>query len=813
MKISYNWLKDYLDIDLNPNEVSEILTDIGLEVEGLEEIETVKGGLNGLVIGEVTECAKHPDADKLSVTKVDVGTGKLLNIVCGAPNVAKGQKVVVATIGTTLYNGDDSFTIKKTKLRGELSGGMICAEDEIGLGTSHDGIMVLDNNAKVGSLAKDYFNVQNEVVFEIGLTPNRIDSASHFGVARDLAAFLNLKKKVDLKKPDVSSFKAGNNSNQFKVEIRNSDLCPRYSGLYIKGIEVKSSPEWLQIKLRSIGLNPINNIVDITNFILHEIGQPMHAFDADILDGQKIIVKILDQKSKFTTLDGEEHEIETSDLMICDSNKAVALAGIFGGLESGVTENTKNIFLESAYFNPVTVRKTAKRLGISTDSSFRFERGTDPDNTVYAIKRAATLIKELAGGEIVSEIIDNYPQKIEKKQIAVSFKNIDRLIGKKIEKTLIIKILQNLEIEILEEDKDELRLSVPLYRVDVTREADIIEEILRIYGYNNVEIPDHVNSTLTYTPHPDFEKYTNQIADFLSNIGFTEIMCNSISKSAYYEGIETFSSEKLVKIVNPLSSDLNCMRQNLLFGGLESIVHNINRQNPNLRMYEFGNCYYFDHKNNNTPLDKYSEEKHLAVFICGKITEQSWQDKEKDVTFFELKKYVELIFSKLALNGVKYSEIKNDIFSYGLECSRGKEVYGSFGLLNKTIVKLCDIKVSVFYAEFNWDLIVNAIMNNTVTFKELPKYPEVRRDLALLLDKSVTFDKIQKIAKNTERKLLKQINLFDIFEDEKIGKDKKSYAVSFTLQDKNSTLTDNQIDGIMNKLIKAFEKELNAVIR
>jgi phenylalanyl-tRNA synthetase beta chain len=813
MKISYNWLKDYLNTNLHYQEISEILTNIGLEVEGVEEVETIKGGLEGVVIGEVKTCGKHPDADRLSITTVDIGSSELLNIVCGAPNVAAGQKVVVATIGTTLHKGDESFTIKKSKIRGQLSEGMICAEDEIGLGTSHDGIMVLDPSAKTGMPAKEYFNISSDVVFEIGLTPNRIDSGSHYGVARDLAAYLNMEAKVSLTKPDVSAFRIDNDLRAFSVEIESPGLCPRYSGLYIKDVKVGPSPEWLQNKLKAIGLSPINNIVDITNFILHELCQPMHAFDAAKLRGNKIVVKTLAGASKFTTLDGATHEIDSEDLMICDAEKPVALAGIFGGLESGVSENTKDIFLESAYFNPVTVRKTAKKLGIGTDSSFRFERGTDPENTVYAIKRAALLIKELAGGTINSDIIDAYPVVLKPNTVVVTYANIDRLIGKKLPKETIKKILLNLEMGIVLEDNDSLQLSVPLYRVDVTREADVIEEILRIYGYNNVEIPNHVNSTLTYTPHPNFESYTNKISDLLSSNGFAEIMCNSITKSAYYKDLQTIAENQLVKIVNPLSSDLDCMRYSLLFGMLETILHNVNRQNPNLMMYEFGNCYFQDASKKEHPLDKYREERHLAMAMTGFEVEGSWQAPDKAVTFFSLKQKVEWVFTKMGLYNVQFEPADNDLFLYGMKVYRGNIAFGFLGLLAPGVLNRVGIKNEVFYAELDWDKVVLAVKDNSPGFEELPKFPEVRRDLSLLLDKNIAYEKIRELAFRTEKKLLKEVGLFDVFEGEKIGKDKKSYAVSFVLQDNTATLKDKQIDQIMQKLIHVYEKELNATIR
>ncbi len=811
MKISYNWLKDYIKTDLPAIEVAKILTNTGLEVEGIENFESVKGGLEGLVIGKVTSCKKHPNADKLSVTKVDVGTGEDLAIVCGAPNVAQGQKVVVATVGTTLYSGDEEFKIKKAKMRGEPSEGMICAEDEIGLGTSHDGIMVLDDSAQIGTPAKDYFKIESDTVFEIGLTPNRIDGASHIGTARDLAAFL----KSELVKPSVDQFKVDHHNLPIEIEVEDRNACPRYTGVTVSNVTVQPSPGWLQNKLKAIGLKPINNLVDISNFVLHETGQPLHFFDADKIDGNKVIIKTLAEETPFVTLDEVERKLSSEDLMICNKNNGMCIAGVFGGMRSGVTENTKNIFIESAHFNPVYVRKTAKRHDLHTDASFRFERGTDPNITVYALKRAALLIKEMAGGEISSDIVDVYPETVKDYEVELTFKNLKRLIGKEIEKDQVKSILKSLDIKIISESDEKLSLEVPTYRVDVQREVDVIEEILRIYGYNNVEISEHVNSSLSYSQKPDKEKIQNTISDILTANGFNEIMCNSLTKADYYNGLEKYSPGHLVKIYNPLSNDLNVMRQTLLFGGLESIVYNQNRRNPDLKLYEFGNCYYLKSSESENPLKKYNEEKHLALFITGNKTEESWMQKEEPTSFFTLKSYVENILERLGFNNhdMVQEEYSSDVLTEGLKYRVNNKELVCFGILPKKLLKSFDIDTDVYFAEFQWDNMVKLSSKNSIRYTEIPKYPEVRRDLALLLDKSVKFAQIKDLAYKSEKKLLKKISLFDVYEGEKLGENKKSYAVSFILQDENKTLTDKQIDKIMNNFIRIFESELKAQIR
>ena len=815
MKISYNWLKDYINTDLSVQEISKILTDTGLEVEGIEEFETVKGGLEGLVIGKVTACQKHPNADKLSVTKVDVGGEYELPIVCGAPNVAEGQKVVVATVGTTLYSGNDSFVIKKAKMRGEDSEGMICAEDEIGLGTSHDGIMVLDNDAQVGMLAKDYFKIEKDTVFEIGLTPNRIDGASHIGTARDLAAYLSQTQKTELIKPSVDHFKVDNNSLPIDIIIEDKIACPRYTGVTVSNVKVGSSPEWLQNRLKAIGLNPINNLVDISNYILHETGQPLHFFDADQIEGNKVIIKTLKEETPFITLDEAERKLSSEDLMICNEKNGMCMAGVFGGIKSGVTENTQNVFIESAHFNPVYIRKTAKRHDLHTDASFRFERGSDPNITVYALKRAALLIKEIAGGEISSEIVDVYPEPVADYKVELTFNNLKRLIGKEIEKEKVKKILESLDIKIVSENDEKLSLEVPTYRVDVRREADVIEEVLRIYGYNNIEISEHVNSSLSYTPKPDKEKVQNTISDILTAVGFNEIMCNSLTKANYYDDLASFKTENLVKIFNPLSNDLNVMRQSLLFGGLESVAYNRNRRNTDLQLYEFGNCYSLRDTESANPLKKYNEEQHLALFITGNKSEESWVIKEEQTTFFTLKSYIENIMERLGfdLNHTIIDDSTLDIFSEGLSYSINNKAIVQFGILSKKLLKAFDIDSPVYFAEFKWDNVLKLLDKNTIRYTEISKYPEVRRDLALLLDKSVKFGQVKELAYKSERKLLKKVSLFDVFEGEKLGVNKKSYAVSFILQDENKTLTDKQIDKIMNNFIRVFEQNLNAQIR
>jgi phenylalanyl-tRNA synthetase beta chain len=815
MKISYNWLKQYIDTNIGPEELSKILVNLGLEVEGLEQWQSVKGGLEGFVVGHVLECGKHPNADKLSVTKVNIGQAEPLCIVCGAPNVAAGQKVIVATIGTKIYSGEEVFEIKKSKIRGELSEGMICAEDEMGIGTSHDGILVLDPSIQVGTLASDYFKVENDWVFEIGLTPNRIDSASHYGVARDLAAFLNQSASVKLGKASVDAFKKDNNDLQIPVIVENAEACKRYSGVSIKGVTIKESPEWLKNRLKAIGVRPISNVVDITNYVLHEVGQPLHAFDADKIIGGKVIVRTLPNETTFTTLDGVERKLTSEDLMICNEKEGMCMAGIFGGLDSGVSENTKNIFLESAYFNPVWVRKTARRNALSTDSSFRFERGTDPNNTVYALKRAAMLIKEIAGGTISSDIVDVYPEPIADFKVEVSFKGMNSLIGKELDKAVVKNILQSLEIKVEKETSEGLSLSVPPYRVDVHHEADIVEEIIRIYGYNNIEFTEKVVSTLSYSKKPEPSEIQNLISDFLSSNGFNEIMCNSLTKGGYYETRESYKNS-IAYIINPLSSDLNCMRQTLLFGGLESVGYNINRKSQNLKLYEFGNCYFFNKQENpaNT-LDQYSENFRLSMLLTGIVEQVNWNTPSQPLTFYHSKTYVTNVLAKVGVDVSKIESkpLQHDLFEYGLSFEINKKPLAVLGSIKKSVLKDFDVKQDVFAAEIDWNQVLKLIRNRKIVYQEISKYPEVRRDLSMVLNTEVTYEQLVKLAEKTERKLLKNINLFDVYQGDKIEKGKKSYALSFTLLDEEKTLTDNQIDKVMSNLMKVFETELGAKIR
>ncbi len=818
MKISYNWIKEYISIDLEPSKVAEILTAIGLEVEGTEEWVSVRGGLEGVVIGEVLTCTEHPDADKLSVTTVDIGGAEPVQIVCGAPNVTAGQKVPVATVGTRLFKGDESLEIKSTKIRGVISEGMICAEDELGLGTSHDGIMVLDNNAGPGTPAGDYFKIGKDVVFEIGLTPNRIDSGSHYGVARDLAAYLNLNCDIAEKAslPSVAAFKPDSTERTIEVIIENETDCPRYTGITISGVTIGESPDWLKNRLRAVGLNPINNVVDITNYVQYEVGQPLHAFDADKIEGKKVIIKNLADKSRFVTLDEVERSLSSRDLMICDTAEGMCIAGVFGGIKSGVSSDTRNIFLESACFNPVAIRKTSKRHGLKTDAAFRFERGTDPNIVEWASKRAALMIREMAGGKITSDLIDIYPEKIKPAIVEIYFKNIDRLTGKHIDKSVIKLILTLLEIVIKSEEGDKLVLEIPTYRVDVKRDADVIEEILRIYGYNNIEVDNHVNSTLSYSEKPDKEKVVNIISDLLSSNGFTEIMCNSLNPSAWYEESNDFNTGELVILANPLSSDLNAMRQSLLYGGLSSVVWNINRQNPDLKFYEFGQCYFLKNRDPDiSGVDKYNEKTSLDLFITGQTMKENWNCKSNPTDFFNIKSAVEMVLSRLGIRPENLStgESAKKYLAESLTYSINKNIIAEAGRISKSYLKKFDIGQEVYYGHLEWDLLLKLIKNHTITFSELPRYPFVRRDLALLLDRGIRFSRIRELALRTEKNILHDINLFDVYESDSLGLNKKSYAVSFILRDEIRTLTENNIEKVMNNLIRAFENELNAHIR
>ena len=820
MNISYNWLKDYLQFDLSPQETAAALTSIGLETGSVEEIQTVKGGLEGLVIGEVLTCTHHPNSDHLHLTTVNIGNGEEpLKIVCGAPNVAAGQKVVVATVGTKIYFGDEPVTIKRSKIRGEESFGMICAEDEIGIGTSHEGIIVLPDDAEVGMLAKDYYNVKSDFVLEVDITPNRIDAASHYGVARDLAAYLKQSgKPFSLTKPSVDGFKTDKSEGGIDVVVENSAACPRYSGLTVRGVTVKESPDWLKNKLLVIGLRPINNIVDITNFILHETGHPMHAFDVNYIEGNTVVVRTLPGKSKFLTLDEQERELNENDLMICNTKEGMCIAGVFGGLKSGVTESTTDVFLESAYFNPTWVRKTARRHGLNTDSSFRFERGADPGNTMYVLKRAAMLIKEIAGGEIEGEIRDIYPVKINNAQVVLPFRKVNSLIGKEIPKETIKNILQSLDIETENESEEALTLSIPTYRVDVTRDVDVIEEILRIYGYNNVDFSDSLRANLSYqTPTDRKHKLQTLISEQLTASGFSEIMNNSLTRKSYYENNTTFPGENGVKLLNPLSNDLGVMRQTLLYGGLESIAYNRNRKHYDLHFYEFGNCYFFDtdRKQEGNILSGYSEETHLGLWICGDSNPKNWAAPQTETSVFQLKAHIENILNRLGFtqNQVTFEPTQSGIYASGMNIRTFNRQIGSFGIISGNILKKFDIDTDVFFAEMSWDALLKETSASKVHFSEISRFPSVSRDLALLVDKSVTFAAIEQTAKKAERKLLQELSLFDVYEGKNLPEGKKSYAVNFVLQDKEKTLNDKQIDAVMQKIQQNLEKELGALLR
>ncbi|MEI6060291.1 MAG: phenylalanine--tRNA ligase subunit beta [Bacteroidota bacterium] len=821
MKISYNWLKEYANVSLPAVEVARILTDCGLEIEAIDEYESVKGGLKGIVIGQVLSTQRHPNADKLTCCKVDVGEGKILDIVCGAPNVAAGQRVPVATIGAVLYKGDDSFAIKAGKLRGEPSDGMICAEDELGLGDSHAGIMVLAENAIVGSPAASYFGVESDTVFEVAITPNRADATSHIGVARDLvSAIMNREtqhEKVILSRPSVDHFKVDNDSLHINVSIENKEACPRYTGITISELQVKESPAWLRDRLKAVGLRPINNIVDITNYVLMETGQPLHAFDAAFVTGKQVIVKKMPAGTKFITLDEVERSLGSEDLMICNSTEPMCIAGVFGGLKSGVSESTTSIFLESAYFDGTHVRKTSKLHGLKTDASFRFERGADPNITVYALKRAAMLIKEIAGGTISSEIVDVYPSPIANFEVEVSYNRINTLIGKQIGKELVKSILTSLAIEILSENEEGLLLSIPPFKVDVTREADVVEEILRIYGYNNIELSDSLHSSLSYSRKPDPEKLQQKLADYLSNNGFNEILTNSLTSSSYYEKSEIFNFDECVKILNPLSSELGVMRQTLLYNGLESISYNLNRRMPDLKFYEFGNVYSFvpAQSASNDVTRKYVERGKLSVFITGSQQGESWYMPLRKTDYPFLKS---LVFTTLRKTGIGLSkltarDIDQRLYAEGEAFSINNKPLLSMGRLNANILKQFDIKQDVFYAEVDWRTLLSEVKPDSVKFSEISRFPEVRRDLALLLDKAVKFVDIETLAYKNGKGILRSVNLFDVYEGEKIEAGKKSYAVGFTMQDDQKTLTDNDIEKLMKRLVEVFEKELGAVIR
>ena len=820
MNISYNWLKEYVNFDLTPDEVAAALTSIGLETGSMEEVQTIKGGLEGLVIGEVLTCVEHPNSDHLHITTVNLGNGEPTQIVCGAPNVAAGQKVVVATLGTKLYDGDECFTIKKSKIRGVESIGMICAEDEIGIGTSHDGIIVLPEDAVPGTLAKDYYNVKSDYVLEVDITPNRADACSHYGVARDLYAYLIQNgKQATLQRPSVEAFAVENHDLDIKVTVENSEACPRYAGVTVKGVTVKESPEWLQNKLHLIGVRPINNVVDITNYIVHAFGQPLHCFDADKIKGGEVIVKTMPEGTPFVTLDGVERKLNERDLMICNKEEAMCIAGVFGGLDSGSTETTTDVFIESAYFHPTWVRKTARRHGLNTDASFRFERGIDPNITIYCLKLAALLVKELAGGTISSEIKDICVAPAQDFVVELAYEKIHSLVGKVIPVETIKSIVSSLEMKITNETAEGLTLAVPPYRVDVQRDCDVIEDILRIYGYNNVEIPSTLKSSLTTKGDADkSNKLQNLVAEQLVGCGFNEILNNSLTRAAYYDGLESYPSNHLVMLMNPLSADLNSMRQTLLFGGLESIAHNANRKNADLKFFEFGNCYYFDadKKNPEKTLDAYSEDYHLGLWVTGKRVSNSWAHADENSSVYELKAYVENILKRLGLDlrNLVVGNLTDDIFAAALSVNtKGGKRLATFGVVTKKLLKVFDIDNEVYYADFDWKELMKAIRSVKISYKEISKFPAVKRDLALLLDKNVQFAEIEKIAYETEKKLLKEVELFDVYEGKNLEAGKKSYAVSFLLQDESQTLNDKMIDKIMSKLVKNLEEKLNAKLR
>lgn len=798
MKISYKWLQQFIQTDKTPEELSLILTNIGLEVESLEKVQSVPGGLEGLVIGYVKECVQHPNADRLKVTKVDIGLAEDLQVVCGANNVAAGQKVVVATVNTTVYpTAGEPFKINKSRIRGEVSEGMICAEDEIGLGHDHAGIMVLDAGAEIGSSAKEYFKLEDDYLFEIGLTPNRADAASHLGVARDLAAYL----KTELKMPDVSSFRTDSADLIIPVTVEDNDACGRYSSLTISGVTVKESPDWLKHKLNTIGIRPINNVVDVTNYVLHDLGQPLHAFDADEIKGQKVLVKKCAEGTVFQTLDEVERKLSAEDLMICNAEAPMCIAGVFGGISSGVKASTTRIFLESAWFDAVSVRKTSKRYGLKTDASFRFERGTDPDITVLALKRAALMIKEVAGGQISSEVSDIYPSPVVPFEVRITFRNVNRLIGKEIGAEEIRSTLSGLGIKIVSEDAEGMLLHVPPFKVDVTREVDIIEEILRIHGYDNVEIPSQIRASLNYSQKPDKEVLQNQIADVLTGNGFLEILSNSLTKSAY-----SAQPDLAVKILNPLSSDLDVMRQSLLYSGLEAVSYNHNRRSTDLKLYEFGKVYSADHAG-------YKENQRFSVFITGEKQSENWNVKAGNASFYNLKSLVDLVIGRLNIKGLTSTETTNPDLAYGIAYSKGEKPLVDFGSVSKKTLKKLDISSEVFYADFDWDLIIRSVRNNKITYTEVSKFPSVRRDLSMLLNKDITFEQLRQIALKTDKSLLKDVNVFDVYIGNKLPEGKKSYALSFLIQDEEKTLTDKQIDSLMQKLILNFEKQAGAEIR
>ncbi len=807
MRISYNWLKQFIKLDWKSDETAALLTDLGLEVEGVDKFESLKGGLEGVVVGHVLTCIQHPNADRLRITTVDLGDGAPVQIVCGAPNVAAGQKVPVATIGTTLYDKEgNGFQIKKGKIRGEDSHGMICAEDELGLGESHDGIMVLNDDLQPGTPASKVFNIVTDEVFEIGLTPNRADAMSHWGVARDLRAGLTQKNvHTELLTPSVSNFRVDKRTLKLDVKVEDNKLAPRYCGVTISGITVKPSPAWLQNRLKAIGLTPKNNVVDVTNYVLHELGQPLHAFDAAKIKGNKVIVKTVAAGTKFTTLDDVERTLHEEDIMICDENGPMCIAGVFGGKSSGVTESTATIFLESAYFNPVSIRKTAKRHGLSTDASFRFERGIDPTITEYALKRAALLIQETAGGEITSDIIDIYPKKIEDHSVLLNFNNVTRTIGQELPKETIKKILVSLDIKISTMSDAGLGLVIPAYRVDVTREIDVIEEILRVYGYNNISFTQKLNASISNSARTEDHKLQNVIGAQLTALGFNEMMANSLTSPEYIKLTQTLNEEHNVMMLNPLSNDLAAMRQSMLFSSLEAVSFNINRKRADLKLFEFGKTY---HK----VAGSYNEKKHLTLTLTGSRLPESWAYPQKPSGFFMFKGFADIIFSRLGINKIQSQPLESDLYAEGMAYTVGNEVLAEIGVIKKSVAKHFDIKQEVFFADFNWDAVLK-LVTGKIKFTEISKFPEVRRDLALLVDTNVAFGSIYNVARQSEKSLLKEVSLFDVYDGANLPEGKKSYAVSFTLQDSSKTLTDEQIDKIMGKIRQNLEKEVGAQLR
>lgn len=817
MTISYNWLKEYLHTNIEATKAAEILTAAGLEIESIEHVESIRGGLAGLVVGRVLECEKHPDADKLKVTKVDVGHDLPLQIVCGAPNVEVGQSVIVATVGAKLYpiGAEEPFAIKRSKIRGVESLGMICAEDEIGIGTSHDGIIVLENEFATGTAASEVFNMGGDTIFEVGLTPNRVDAASHYGVARDLAVSLSLAGDVEIKAvlPSVGAFKEG--LSKTKVEVKNNEAAPRYMGVEMDGIKIGPSPEWLQTKLRAIGINPKNNVVDITNFVLHECGEPMHAFDMDKVEGGQIIVRTVEPETKFTTLDGVERTLASDDLMICSATRPMCLAGVFGGMDSGVSETTTRIFIESAYFNPVYVRRSAKRHGLSTDSSWRFERGADPEMLPYALKRCALLISELAGGRVVGEVIDIYPNPIKPFDVKIDLERINRLIGKEIPASIFDTILKSLEIEIVVKNKEQWTLSVPTYRVDIQREADIAEEILRIYGFNNIENPPFIKNVLTVGNRQTTDKLVGVVSNMLSSLGFSEIMSNSLTRSSHYQNLTQMSLDRAVKILNPLSNELDVMRQTLMFNMLEAISLNANRRNSDLKLFEVGNCYFLDKGQQANSVEAYKQEQHLAIGVTGRWTNGSWNEKSKTANFFNVKELVEKIFDRFGLNfneGV-LEEVPNELFGtisvhYTI---RGGKLF-DIGQINSSILQKFDIKSPVYFIEINVEKLQKLVNSVKVRVDELSKFQSVSRDLALLVDQSVTFDELRRAAMKAEKKILKNVSLFDVYVGDKLPIGKKSYALNFIIEDTTKTLNDTEIDRVMVAITQSLEK-LGATLR